>query len=57
MKALVDRRPVGRLAPADPALIMEEVLDPDGPQSFNRGQAAQPEVFRLGKEGGQQVNV
>ena len=51
VKALADRRLVDRFAPADLALIMAELLDPDDPQSLDRRQPAQPEALRSRRTG------
>ena len=55
VEALANRRLVGRFAPADLALIMAELLDPDDPQSLDRRQPAQPEALRLVEQGSQQI--
>ena len=55
VKALADRRLVDRVAPADPALVVAELLDPDDPQSLDRRQPAQPEPLGLVEQGSQQI--
>jgi hypothetical protein len=46
-------RLIGRLAPADTALVMGELLDPDEPQPLHGRRPIRPEAVPLVQDGGQ----